>query len=261
MRGWLRIFRVGLVVGWQDFRAFWTPATWLFGWLARIITSAAIWVLLGRMTQVPGQAEYLLVGSAATAGVGSFAIAAAAWDQWEGTYPLLVIAPTPMAPALMGRMFIWVGHWIASAFAAFAILMLVFGWRPDWHALLAVPIGVILLAISTFCLSLFLGSLVRLAPALRNILINILTTVIVAFCGVSTPLAFWPRWLQAIAEILPATHGVTAIRGMLDGRAPGAVGAELGLEALVGLGWLAAALATTEAIAEAGRADGSIEFS
>jgi hypothetical protein len=68
MIAWWRIFRGGLGVGREDFRAFWTWRTWLFGWLARILTSAAIWVLLGRMTGAPGQAEYLLVGNAAVAG-------------------------------------------------------------------------------------------------------------------------------------------------------------------------------------------------
>jgi ABC-2 type transport system permease protein len=213
------------------------------------------------MTGAPGQAEYLLVGNAAVAGVGTFAIASAAWDRWEGTYPLLIAAPGSMAPALMGRMAIWIGHWIASSFAAFAVLALVFGWRPPWTALLPVPAGVVLLSVSTYGLSLFLGALVGLVPALRNILINILTTVIVAFCGVSTPVSFWPRWLQIVAQALPTTHGVSAIRLMLGGGAAGDIVVQLGLEGAVALAWLAAALAAIDRVAEAGRANGSIEFS
>jgi ABC-2 type transport system permease protein len=256
-----RIFRHGLLVGREDFRSFWTWRTWLLGWLARILTSAAIWVLLGRMTGASSQTDYLLIGNAAVAGVGTFAIAAAAWDRWEGTYPLLVVAPGSMAPALMGRMSIWIWHWVGSSLATFAFLMIAFGWRPAPVRLLPVPAGVLLLSVSTFCFSLFLGALVGLIPALRNILINLLTTAIIAFCGVCVPVGFWPGWVQAIAAILPTTHGVAAIRLMLAGGPAADVLALLGLEALVGLFWLALALLAIDRVAETGRVDGSIEFS
>ena len=255
-----RVFRIALLVGWQDFQMFWTLRTWLLGWLSRILTSAMIWVLLGRMTGAPGQTEYLLIGNAAVAGVGTFAIAASAWDRWEGTYPLLVVAPTSMVPALMGRMSIWIGHWFASSMAAFIFLMVVFGWRPSPILFLPVPIAVALLSTSTFCFSLFLGALAGLVIQLRNILINLLTTAIIAFCGVSIPVSFWPGWVQVIANILPTTHGVEAVRLMLSGAPAADILLALALEAVVGLGWLVAALLAIDRIAETGRADGSIEF-
>lgn len=256
----VRIFGHGLRVGIADFRSFWNWRTWTFGWLARILTSAAIWVLMGRLIGSPTQLDFLLVGNAAVAGVGTFAIAAAAWDRWDGTYPLLVAAPSSLAPAMIGRMSVWIAHWIGSSLATFAMLIVAFGWRPLLSGLVWAPVGVILLSFSTFSLSLFLGAFVGLMPALRNILINILTTTIIAFCGVSVPVNFWPTPVQFIANLLPCTHGVAAIRVMLGDGTAGGIAAELGLELLVGAFWLVLALLAIDRVAERGRRDGSIEF-
>ena len=81
-----------------------------------------------------------------------------------------------------------------------------------------------------------------------------------AFCGVSVPLSFWPDSVQLIVQFLPVTHGLQAIRLVLDGASAGAVLEQAALEAAVGLGWLVVAIITMDRMANAGRADGSIEF-
>lgn len=256
----IRIMRHAFLVGIRDFQIFWTWRTWSFGWLARILTSAAIWVLMGRLTGSPQQLDYLLIGNAAVAGVGTFAIAAAVWDRWDGVYPLLVASPSSLAPTTIGRMAVWMLHWLGSSAATFAMLILAFGWRPPLHGLLLAPVGVLLLSISTFCLSVFLGALAGAVPALRNILINLLTTAIIAFCGVSVPVSFWPAPVQWIAAILPCTHGVAAVRLMMADGSGIAILYELGLEIAVAAVWLLLALLAIDHMAERGRRDGSIEF-
>ncbi len=109
--------------------------------MARILTSAASWVLVGKLVGDSGRLNYLLIGNASVAGVGTFAVAAAAWERWDGTYSLLVAAPNSMAPAMMGRMAIWVLHWVASSLCTFAVLLAVFGLRLSFPALLVVPLG------------------------------------------------------------------------------------------------------------------------
>ncbi|MEI9939066.1 MAG: ABC transporter permease [Pseudomonadota bacterium] len=260
MNHW-RVFRVALLVGARDFRLFWNWRTWAFGWMARILTSAASWVLVGKLVGDAGRLDYLLIGNASVAGVGTFAVAASAWERWDGTYPLLVAAPSSMAPAMMGRMAIWVLHWVASSLCTFALLLAVFGLRLSFPALLVVPLGVILLSLSTYALSLFLGAWIGLIPALRNIVINILTTAILVLSGATVKVAFWPKWVQAIARILPATHALAGIRSALAGGSAWTVARAFGLEIVVCLGWLALALLTIDRIADAGRASGSIHLS
>ena len=114
------------------------------------------------------------------------------------------------------------------------------------NTLLIVPLLVLICA-STYCLSLFLGSLVTRQPRVRSSVGSIPSFVTTAFCGVSVPLSFWPDSVQLIVQFLPVTHGLQAIRMVLD-------------EAAVGLGWLVVATITLDRMANAGRADGSIEF-
>jgi len=260
MNHW-RVFRVSLLVGARDFRLFWNWRTWLFGWLSRILTGAASWVLVGRLLGDTARLNYLLLGNAAVAGVGTFAVAASAWERWDGTYALLVVAPGSMAPAMMGRMAVWILHWIGSSFATFVFLWLAFSWQPPMMGLLVAIPGVTLLALSTYALSLFLGACIGRVPALRNILINLLTSAILVLCGVSVPVSFWPRWVQVIAAVLPTTHALAAIRAGFAGQPSWEVARDMGLEALVGFGWLTLAALTIDRMAEAGRADGSIHFS
>lgn len=57
------------------------------------------------------------------------------------------------------------------------------------------------------------------------------------------------------------THGLDAVRGLLDNAPATTVLGDMGLEVLVGAGWLALALLSFQRLADAGRRDGSIVFS
>ena len=81
-----------------------------------------------------------------------------------------------------------------------------------------------------------------------------------AFCGVSVPIAFWPGFVQFVVKLLPLTHGLQAIRLLLDEASPIAIMQAAALEAAVGLGWIALAVLVMDRMANAGRKDGSIEF-
>jgi ABC-2 type transport system permease protein len=256
-----RVFRLSWIVGVRDFQLFWTWRSWAFGWLARILTSAASWVLVGRLVGDQAALDYLLVGNASIAGVGTFGVAVAAWERWDGTYPLLVLAPTSMAPALMGRMAVWVLHWIGSSLCTFAVLVLVFRWPLAFPEALAIVPGVVLLALSTYGLSLFLGAWIGLIPAFRNITINVLTSALLVLSGACVPLTFWSPPIQLVARLLPATHALVGIRAALAGEPPSVVVSAFALEAAVAVSWLALALITVRRIAEAGRASGSISLS
>jgi ABC-2 type transport system permease protein len=258
MNAW-RIFRMGLLVGARDFSIFWTWKTWLTGWMLRIITNVFVWVLMGRLLGSPATLHYLMIGFAATAGVGTFAVSAGSWDRFDGTYLLLVIAPGSIAPALMGRTAIWVFGWMASAMLTFAIVAFAFSWTLSWHAWIAVAAIVVVLCLSTYCLTIFLGAVAALTPRLRNMFNVVLLIVFSAFCGVSVPVTFWPTWLQFISNLLPVTHGLAAVRLVVEGGHPAPIMTQVAFEILAGLGWLALALLVVDRFAEAGRADGSID--
>jgi ABC-2 type transport system permease protein len=104
------------------------------------------------------------------------------------------------------------------------------------------------------------GSLANLAPDARNLMHNVMTMTTMAFGGVMVPVTFWPDWIQALANVIPLTHGLLAIRLALGVSEPTIVLQHAGLCALVGLAWLALAVVTVDRMANVGRANGSIEL-
>jgi len=259
MNAW-RVFRGGLLVGARDFAIFWSWKSWFGGWMLRILSTVFLWVLLGRLLGSPEKLHYLMVGFAATAGVGTFAVAAASWDRLDGTYALLVVSPSGVAASMMGRMAVWVFGWIASAVVTFFVVTLSFHWHVSYAGGAAVVALILLISASTFFLTVAVGAVTALAPRTRNMGSFLVTLSIAAFCGVSVPVSFWPGWLQPICNLLPVTHGLQAVRLVLDSSDAAAAFRQAGIEALVGLGWFTVSLLILTRFAEAGRRDGSIDL-
>lgn len=256
-----RVFRQGLVLGLADFRQFWGVRSWLGGWMLRVSTNAYAWVLLGRLLGSEERLHYLLVGNAVATGATAalWASNSVTWNRHDGTHPLQVIAPASALPAAMGRAAVWLVNGVLTSLASFALLLAAFDYRPPLpSAWLTLPIVVVVCA-SSYCFALFMGSLVSLRPELRIGALDLSSMACLALCGVSVPVNFWPAPVQVLAELLPLTHGLAAIRSLLGVGPSGPVLAPVALELAVGAGWLVAASLCMDRLAEAGRADGSIE--
>jgi ABC-2 type transport system permease protein len=258
----IRVFRHGLLVGRQEFAVFWSWKTWLAGWMLRIVTSAAAWVLLGEALGSEEKLRFLLIGNAVIVGAQSAAwtVAASTWDRWDGTYPLLVVAPSGLLPAIMGRTSVWLLNGVATSLLTFGILAAIFRMPLPMPGTLFVPLIVVLICASTYGFALFLGSLVTRAPRWRNVVHNVATIVMTACCGVSVPVTFWPGWIQLVTKVLPVTHGLQSVRLILGNEPGQGVLAGVGFEAAVGLGWLGMSVLILDRMANSGRADGSIEL-
>ena len=99
------------------------------------------------------------------------------------------------------------------------------------------------------------------ASGVRRTVANVARLAMMAFCGVSVPLGFFPAPVGYAAHLLPLTHGLDAVRELFGAARPGVLLSAVGLEVLVGAGWLLVSLATFQRSADAGRHDGSIVFS
>ena len=143
---------------------------------------------------------------------------------------------------------------------ALVLLAAMFGLDlPMPGALLAPPV-ILLICFSAYCWGLFIGALVALAPSLRNVIGRTASVLLMAFCGVSVPVAFWPEWIQLTVQFLPLTHGLESVRLLLDDGSGVEIVRCVVFELTVGLGWLGATAATMDRLANRGRANGSIEF-
>lgn len=258
----IRVYRQGLVVGYHDFRDFWNPSSWVCGWMLRILTNTFAWVLLGRLTGSEERLHYLLVGNALATGPAAalWASNATTWARYDGTHPLLVIAPSSLIPAVMGRTSIWVFNGVATSLVTWGALALAFDYRPVGAGAWLLPLVIVLVCTSSFCFALFMGALLSNRSRWRNMALDIAGMFLLAFCGVSVPTSFWPVPIQGLVQALPLTHGLAAARMLLDGGAPEQALLELGLELAVAAGWFSLGVFTMDRSFNGGRADGSIEL-
>ncbi len=258
----IRVFRYGLMVGWKEFARYWNPFTWSLGWMARVLGHVAFFALLGELLDSDERVRFILIGNSVVVGAmaANWAVPASTWDRGDGTYALLVVAPGSMLPAIIGRTSVWMTNGIASSLVAFLLLGFVFDIRLPWPESLILLLLIPLTCLSAFCLAIFLGSLITRLPRLRNVVHLNVTTMFMIICGVSVPVDYWPRAVEIFANLLPLTHGLEAIRLLLDKASAGSIAEAAGLEIVVALAWLLTAGLIMDRMADAGRRDGSIEY-
>lgn len=258
----LAVLRYAFLSGWQDYQTIYTWKTWLAGWLVRVVAQVSFFGLIGQLIDSQETTAFLVVGNAVLlAALGTmFSIASTSWERWQGTLPLLVACPTGSVLVFLGRSTFWIPDAIASSLGTFFICAAIFDIALPWPSVLLVIPLIALVALSTYCLGVFLGGLVVRNPNLRNLVANLTWLTMAAIGGVNVPLSFSPEPLQWLANGLPLTHGLRAIRGVLDRASAGEIALQAGLEAGVGAVFLTLAVLTFDRFAERGRRDGTIEF-
>ena len=115
-------------------------------------------------------------------------------------------------------------------------------------------------ALSSYCLGLFLGSLVLTAGDLRNVVSNGTLTVMMALCGPEFPPSSLGGFLGHAGAFLPLTHGLRAVRGIFGADGAGQIAGLTALEAVNGAFWLVAALTVLHLRARRSRHEGAALF-
>lgn len=257
-----RILRHAVASGFADYSVMYTPLTWTFGWMARVLCQVTFFALIGRLLGSDEVTRYLLVGNAVMFVVieACFVNASTTWERRAGTLPLLVAAPVNPLTVFFGRSLFWLVTGTTSSSLALFILAPVFGVNLSWpSALLAVPL-ILVVGFSAYCCAIMFAGIVLRFMHLRNVAGNVINLSVMAFCGVQVPRQFWPEAVQWITAFLPVSHGLQAIRDLLDGAAASTILAGVALELAVAGGWLVLAALTFRHLAEGGRKNGSIEF-
>ncbi len=255
-----RVARWAAVSAFADFRAVYTWKTWLFAWLTRILAQVAFYALIGRMLGSPEQVEFLLIGNAVFVGASTalFVVPSTMWERSAGTLPLQVASPSHPFTVYASRSVQWLIDGLGVSTASLVLVSLLFGVQLDkWAMLLVIPL-LLVTFLSAYWLGLAIAGLVLGRPGLRNIVGNLAGLILMILCGVQVPVSFWPDPLQWLAQILPLTHGLEAIRNTLGGSGP--VVGPLLLEMCVGAAWFLVAATHFRRLVDRGRRTGTIEF-
>lgn len=260
--GTLAVVAHAAAAGAADYRSIFTWRSWLFGWYVRVLAQVTFFALIGRLLESEEQVRYLLVGNAVmlAAMQGLWAVNMVAWERATGTLPLLVATPSNPATVFVGRGAYLVADGTVSALGALVVAAALFGMPLPWpRVLLVVPL-VLVVAIAAYGLGTFLGGVALRHRAVHGLVVNLAVVTLMAICGVNVPLDVYPDAVRRVAEVLPLTHGLQAVRGVVDGGPASAVAREAALEVAVAVVWLAAAFATFARMARRGRQDGSLDL-
>lgn len=262
MRDSARAFSYACRVGVADYKAQYTVGTFLASTVQRAIMQVIFFALVGQLLGSRAAIEFLLVGNAVFFGASNavFAVQNAAWERFTGTLPLLVASPSRAVIAMLGRSTQNLPAALIVAVLPLLCVGALFGVPVDPSGLAAsIPvIGLIML--TTYFLAVGVGAIAVRWPTTRNLVANVLGMSLLVLCGVNYPVASMPVFAQAVAQVLPMTHGLQAVRELLHGAALSSVGQHVMLEAMVGLGWLLVTVVTYDWLVERCRRDGSIEF-
>lgn len=248
--------------GFADYAVMFPPAMWMFGWLTRVFAQVTFFALIGQLLGSQEQVRFLLIGNVVLIAVMHTMIAAASTtaERSLGTLPLLVAAPATHVTVFLGRGLCWMVSGVLSATVALVVIAPLFGVALPWPRVLLFAPLTLLVAASTYLFATFLASLLLRMLAIRSVITHLAWLLLTAFCGVVVPVTFWPLWIQRAAELLPLTHGLAAIRALLDGAPLDTLVPLVAAEAAVGAGWLLAAVLGFHQFVEAGRRDGSLEY-
>lgn len=259
----LRVLGIATATARGDLAAIYSWRTWLGGWLLRVLAQVTFFALIGELLGSRETARYLAVGNAVAIVVveAMMVIASTTWERNAGTLPLLVAAPGPLPLVFVGRSVQWLADGTACACIAFLAVGALFGVPlASARTVLVVPL-IVLIGAATYAFGLLAAALVLKAVALRNVVSNTGYLALVAITGVQVPVSFWPGWVQGVAQVLPVTHGLAAVRGVVAAAPLQEVARNAALELAVGVGWMTVALLSFRQLAESGRRDGSIKFS
>ncbi|MFI6447999.1 hypothetical protein [Kitasatospora sp. NPDC050543] len=232
----LRQAGYGLLSSYQDYRAQHTWWSWLFGWLVRLVCQVLFFSMVGRLVGSPELQRSIAVGNAVLLGplCALGVVSSSVGERRGGTLPFLLLSIGGPFPALAARGLYWaVDGALTSCIALFALPALVgLSLSPAaacWCAAL-----IVLTALSGYALALGLAGVSLRWPESRMYLTAGTTILLMALTGVNAPS---PETGAAgtLAGLLPATHGLGAVRAVIaTGNLP--AGQVLG-ECLVLVGW------------------------
>lgn len=249
-------------VGFAEFKHVYTPKTWLTGWMLRLVSQVVFFGLVGKMAGDRITAEYVLLGNAVTviAIEATLVITTASLERYQGTYPMLVVSPTNMGLVYLGRGLHWVMAGLGSSALVFALVWALF--RPDWNwrvAVFALPC-LIVIGLGAYVYGAILAACSLRHYKFRWVYLNFGFMVLMTFCGTNVPRSFLAAPIEWATQVLPLSHGLTAMRTLAAAGPLSDVLGQLGLEVCVAALWAALTLLFFERIASKGRRDGSLNF-
>lgn len=233
----VRQFIGGARASWGLYLANLRPVILFGATIPRVLFQALFFTLLAQAAGGSELGRFALIGNAMhVAGFMNiiFVTAVIQSEKWNGTLPFIMAAPTSWLPSMLGRSVAEYTHAIFNA----ALILFVFVpfFAPELAIIdifRAAPLFLITLA-SVSTLGWLVGA-ISLPIRWGAIIANVVGYTMMLLCGVNFPLEALPVPAQLIAQLIPMTNGVLAIRRVIEGAGYASVLTLLGKEILIGL--------------------------
>ncbi|MFJ7261259.1 ABC transporter permease [Streptomyces globosus] len=260
---WPHVFLMATRIGFRDLAAIYTWRTWLFGWFLRLVTQVVFFTAIGVMAGSEARVAYIAIGNAAAVSCieAMVVITATVRERNLGTLALQVAAPTSFVLTYIARGLYCLAIGTGSSTAVLFIVMPLFGIPLHLTTALLVPFFMVVVGLSSYCMGIAVGAIVCRSPATQWLALNLSYLSVMTFCGVNVSVSYWPSAIQYVAAVLPLTHGLEALRALIDGRPAETVMTGVALELLVGAAWLAVGVVLFKWAVAAERRRGTIELS
>jgi ABC-2 type transport system permease protein len=215
----LRLFWTGGRAGFSEYMVELTPTLYLGVHVPRTILQALFFVLIAKAAGGDQLARFAVIGNAVQMAVFfvllSMEIVIEA-EKWNGTFQYLIASPAPWLPIMLGKsMFQFVDAFLSSAIV-FAVLIPLMNLQISLLNLLS-SVPLILLTIVSACSLGWLIGAISLPIRWGFVICNVLAYVMMVLCGVNFPFTALPPAVQIVGNLLPFTHGLLAIRAIIDG--------------------------------------------
>ncbi len=243
MNNWFRLWLRGARISFAMYSIELTPAVLFGSKIPRAVMQALFFVLIGWAAGGIELARFAMIGNLMQAAIFPAIVGFSSdveLEKWAGTLPYLIASPANWLPLLTGRTASNYFDSLIGLAVAMAVLVPLVGPGISLGAwLLAVPI-LLVTQFSTSGLGWLLGA-ISIPTRWGPMIANTAAYLTMIFCGINFPLQALPDVVQAVGRCIPMTNGLLAVRGVLAGASFESVLPLVGLEALIGVVYAAAA--------------------
>ncbi|HSQ38789.1 MAG TPA: ABC transporter permease [Anaerolineales bacterium] len=239
----LRLFWSGARASWSTYLVELTPTVFFGFRIPRIILQSLFFVYLAKAAGGDSLARFALIGNSIQIAVFMVMLSmeeVIESEKWNSTFQYLIAAPSSWFPMMLGKSMSYFGDAIVASTVSFAVLIPVLGIEISFINLMrSVPV-ILLIIISASALGWSIGAF-SLPIRYGYMICNWFAYAMIIFCGVNIPVSALPPAVQFIGNLLPVTHGLQAVRALIDGAAYADVWPLIGTEIMIALVYSAAA--------------------
>jgi ABC-2 type transport system permease protein len=215
----LRLFWSGARSSWATYLVELTPTVFFGFRIPRILLQSLFFVFLAKAAGGDQLARFALIGNAIQIAVFMVMLSmeeVIESEKWNNTFQYLIAAPTSWFPTMLGKSMSYYGDALIATTVSFAVLIPVLHIQITLVNLLkAIPIILIILA-SASALGWTIGAF-SLPIRYGYMICNLSAYAMMIFCGINVPTSALPPVIRFIGNLLPVTHGLQAVRAIIDG--------------------------------------------